>query len=291
MKIKQIRPQEDKFTEVLATIALMPKMLYFDGKMPDCEGFRPKCVAIVGARKCTKYGEEVAYRLAYDLARRGVVVISGLAYGCDSVAHRGALDGGGATIGVLGTAIGKIYPASHRGLAEEMVAKGGAIMSEYGPREEPKEGPRVSFLMRNRIVAGLADAVVVVEAGVKSGSLNTAMHALEQGRELFAVPGDVTRPMSVGTNGLIRTGAHVCTSADDVMGVICPKEMKQMKFEVLGENELENNIMGCIKTGIRDGEKIVAELGVSAGEFNGAVTMMEIRGAVRPLGGNMWTLG
>ncbi len=220
VKNNEIRPQEAEFTEVLESIALTPKTLYFYGKIPQK---RVKTVAIVGTRKFTKYGENVAYQLAYTLAKCGVVVISGLAYGIDSIGHRGALDAGGVTLAVLGTPINEIYPREHRGLAAEIVEKDGAVISELAPGESYYA--KTCFLRRNRIIAGLADAVIVVEAAERSGSLNTAAHAVEQGKEVFAVPGDVTRPMSRGCNRLIAAGAYVCSGAEDVLAVLFPERV------------------------------------------------------------------
>lgn len=220
VKNNEIRPQEAEFTEVLESIALTPKTLYFYGKIPQK---RVKTVAIVGTRKFTKYGENVAYQLAYTLAKCGVVVISGLAYGIDSIGHRGALDAGGVTLAVLGTPINEIYPREHRGLAAEIIEKDGAVISELAPGESYYA--KTCFLRRNRIIAGLADAVIVVEAAERSGSLNTAAHAVEQGKEVFAVPGDVTRPMSRGCNRLIAAGAYVCSGAEDVLAVIFPERV------------------------------------------------------------------
>ena len=194
-KINQISPLEHDFTEVLNTIALTPKTLYFRGKIPEnMSKERPKTVAIVGSRHNTRYGEEVAYHLAYELARRGVIVVSGLAYGIDSIGHRGCLDAGGTTVAILGTSIDNIYPKKHLSLAREIVEKNGAIISEYAPGDNPIT--KYSFLERNRLISGLSDVVVVVEAAEKSGSLNTATHALAQGKEVFAVPGNITSPYS-----------------------------------------------------------------------------------------------
>ena len=178
-KINQIPPLEHDFTEVLESIALKPKTLYFRGKLPqnvvkNGKTDRRKTVAIVGSRHNTKYGEEVAYRLAYELGKRGAIVVSGLAFGIDSIGHRGCLDAGGTTVAVLGTAIDKIYPTAHLALAKEIVANKGAIISEYAPRT--KVFARTSFLERNRLISGLSDIVVVVEAAEKSGHKNIYIH-------------------------------------------------------------------------------------------------------------------
>lgn len=296
MKINTIRPQEDDFLKVLEFIALKPELLYCIGKLPKNESVdgkkvskRPKTVAIVGARKMTKYGQEIAYKIAFELARRGVVVVSGLAYGIDSVAHRGALDGRGITVAVLGTAIDEITPRPHRGLAEEIVKKDGAIISEYFPGE--RVFTRTSFLERNRIISGLSDAVVVVEAASRSGSLNTAAHALDQGKDLWVVPGDITRASAMGCNELIRQGAMPITSVDRFVDEIMPVDRVILDGPPRGENELENKILQCIFEGVRDGEDILEKIGVGAADFNITMTMLEIRGVVRGIGGNMWVLG
>ncbi len=249
---------------------------------------RPKCVAIVGARRCTRYGEEVAYQLAYELARLGVVVISGLAYGIDAAAHRGAVAAGGVTVAVLGTPIDQVEPQRNLKLAEEILAKGGCIMSEYGVGT--KVIYKTSFLERNRLISGLADVVVVVEAGVRSGSLNTAAHALEQGRDLLAVPGDITKPMSMGCNRLIRQGAMPYTELDDVLSLLFPGAKKRQQKLLMGDTPAETAILQAIDKGMRDGEEMISVLGISVAEFNQAVTMLEIKGQVRGLGMNKWTL-
>ena len=302
MKINQIRPLEAEFTEVLKSIAVMPKMLYFYGILPK------KCptVAIVGTRKNTAYGEEVAYKAAYELARRGVIVISGLAYGIDAIAHRGALDAGGVTVAVLGTAIDRISPAWNIGLAREIVAQGGCVMSEYGPGRRTYA---YSFLERNRLIAGLSDAVLVVEANERSGSLNTAMHAIEQGRELFAVPGDITRPVSQGCNRLISQGATPYTGPEEILDVLFPgylaakrllSSAKRAKAPgqlalPLGDTPEETCVLTAIYQGTRDGEEILRACteklpGFDVAKFNQTVTMLEIKGLVRALGANQWGL-
>lgn len=277
-------------------IALKPKMLYYYGKLPEK---RVPTVAIVGARKQTAYGEEVAYRAAYAVAKMGAVVVSGLAYGIDSVAHRGALDAGGITIAVLGTPIDRIYPMRNVGLAREIVDKGGAIMSEYGPGETGGghgEQGGARFLYRNRIIAGLSDAVFVAEAAEHSGSLNTAAHALEQGKDVYAAPADITRVNSEGCNRLIQKGAYPYMSPADILERLFPgrssarRSSKKAQLAFSGGTELERRILGEISKGVRDGGEIVERLGVSAAEFNQAITMLELSDMVKALGMNRWTL-
>jgi DNA processing protein len=171
-------------------------------------------VAIVGARACSSYGSQVARTLGRELARAGVVVVSGMARGIDGEAHRGALESGGPTVAVLGCGIDRDYPAAHAELARRIVDSGGLIVSEYEPGIEPAPW---RFPARNRIVAGLAAATVVVEARERSGALITADFALEEGREVLAVPGEITSGLSAGTNALLRLGATPLTSPADVL--------------------------------------------------------------------------
>ncbi|MDR0591603.1 MAG: DNA-processing protein DprA [Candidatus Nomurabacteria bacterium] len=285
MKINEIRPQDNVFTEVLTTIAVTPKKLYYRGNLPEN---RPKSVAIVGSRKPTAYGQAVGYKLASELAMKGIVVISGLALGIDSVAHKGALDAGGQTIAVLGNGIDKIYPRTNVGLAQKIEEGSGAIISEYAPGTPTYPS---NFLARNRIVSGLSDAIVVVEAATRSGTLSTAAHALSQGRPVFAVPGNITNPMSAGCNNLIKQGAMPLTELDDILAVIAPDKLTQANLgEVMGDNQQENDILEQIKGGENDGEVIMAKLKISTSDFNQTVTMLEIKGLVRSLGANKWAI-
>ena len=335
-KFNQISPLEANFTEVLDTIALKPKTLYFYGKMPENVSKmekpaiskqhknttksstknrteRPKSVAIVGARRNTRYGEEVAYKMAYELTKHGVVVISGLAYGIDSIAHKGCLDAGGITVAVLGTPIDHIYPTQHRSLAKEIIEKGGTVISEYAPRNVSKKAPlapgeyldkitgertydpKSSFLHRNRLISGLADIVVVVEAAEKSGSLNTAAHALEQGKEVFAVPGNITNPYSQGCNKLIRQGANPYTEPSDLLRLLFPesyvqKRKKSTQTLLFGDTDEETAVLLALSKGLRNGEEIMQALHLSASDFNQIVTLLEIKGQIRSLGANNWSL-
>ncbi|MBQ7802805.1 DNA-processing protein DprA [Candidatus Saccharibacteria bacterium] len=289
MKINKISPQENKYLQILENIAVMPKMLYYYGSWPK---ERVKTVAIVGARRSTKYGEEIAYKLAKELGKRGIIVISGLAYGIDSIAARGALDGGGKTIAILGTEIGNIYPKQHIKLAEKIVEHGGVVASEY--KGGDKLDPKWSFLERNRIISGLADAVVVVEAAEKSGSLNTASHAIAQGKDLFAVPADLTRVMSAGCNRLIQKGANVYLGVEEFLDYLVPKKKskkaREEQISLFGDTEEEKQILKLIAEGVRDGDEIMEKLDMPVQIYNQTVTMLEIKGAITSLGANHWTL-
>ena len=284
MKINTISPLDNKFVQIINTLVKPPKRLYFIGKLPEK---RIPTVAIVGSRKPTAYGREVTYQLAYDLARHGIIIISGLAIGVDGIAHRAAIDAGGKTIAVLANGVDIIYPATHRDLAKDILATDGAIISEYEPGVEARD---FQFLERNRIVSGLSDAVIVTEAAARSGTLSTVMHALEQGREVFVVPGNITSPLSAGCNNLIKQGAHPITCADDVLEIIAPDLLQPQTLLPLGATPLESKIIGLLQSGIRDGDELQTLSGVDASEFSTAITMMEISSTIRALGGNQWTL-
>jgi len=199
------------YPPALAAIVDPPALLWVRGSV-DALAAQP-VVAIVGARAASPYGLAVAERLAGDLAARGVMIVSGLARGVDSAAHRGALAGGGVTVAVLGSGADVIYPPEHAALAREMVERG-AIVSEFVPGTPPNP---FFFPQRNRIISGLARAVVVIEAGEKSGSLITARSALEQGRDVLAVPGNVLTGRNRGAHGLLRDGAKIVETADDIL--------------------------------------------------------------------------
>ncbi|HEX8097843.1 MAG TPA: DNA-processing protein DprA [Pyrinomonadaceae bacterium] len=189
-----------------------PVTLYVKGAWEEC--LDQPCVAMVGSRRCSTYGQNAATMLARDLASRGVTIISGLARGIDAASHRGALEAGGRTVAVMGTGLDQVYPRDHKKLAEEILARGGAVVSEF-PLESPPS-PQ-NFPYRNRVISGLSLGVVVVEAAENSGSLITARMALEQGREVYAVPGNITSKNSFGTNYLIKgAGAKLVQQWQDV---------------------------------------------------------------------------
>lgn len=298
-KINSISPLEADFTEVLEGIALTPKTLYFCGKMPENmvkngKEERPKTVAIVGSRHNTRYGEEIAYKLAYELGKRDVIVVSGLAYGIDSIGHRGCLDAGGKTVAVLGTRIDDIYPKTHIPLAKEIIEKDGAIISEYAPGA--KILPKISFLERNRLISGLSDIVVIVEAADHSGTLNTAAHALSQGKTVFAVPGNITSFYSKGCNKLIKQGALPYTEPDDVLRELFPEEYtkkrkKSLKIDKIHGDSLEETaILRALATGLSDGAEIIEKMALTPEIFNQTITMLEIKSRVYALGANHWVL-
>ena len=284
MKINKVSPQDNNFLQILTTIAKPPKKLYFIGKLPTD---RPPTVAIVGSRKPTSYGEEVTYRLAYDLSKKGVLIISGLAYGIDKIAHQATLDANGQTIAVLAHGLNHLYPATHKHLAQKIIQQGGALLSEYSPSTEVKG---FQFLERNRLISGLADAVVVTEATKRSGTMSTASHALEQGREVLAVPGNITSLLSVGCNNLIKQGAFPITSAEDVLEIIYPQLIQAQTKLPLGETLAETNILELLQAGVRDGNELQVKSKLDVTLFSITMTTLEINGSIKALGGNQWTL-
>lgn len=285
MNINKIAPDKHKYLQITSFIDKPPVTLYYCGILPES---RVPTVAIVGTRKPTAYGKEVTHRLAYDLAQQGIIIVSGLALGVDGLAHQAALEAGGTTLAVLPCGLPKIYPARHRDLAAAIVAKGGALITEYTSDDEISY--QSNFLERNRIVAGLADAVLITEAAARSGTLNTAAHALAQGKEVFVVPGNITSPMSSGCNALIKQGAHVALSADDIIQVIAPELLRQQSTLPLGSTPAEIAILQQLKDGVRDGDEIQRNTELSAVEITTALTMLELSGAIRALGGNQWTI-
>jgi len=284
MKINRVTPRNHKYLASLVAIPTPPKILFFRGELP---AERCISVAIVGTRKPTSYGKEVTHTLGYDLAKRGVVIVSGLALGVDAIAHKATLEANGTTIAVLANSVDRIYPRTNHSLGEQIISSGGAVMSEYEP---PTDARDYQFLQRNRIVSGLSDAVIITEAAKRSGTLATAMHALEQGKEVFVVPGNITSPLSAGCNALLKQGAHPITCAEDVLEVIAPQLLEKQAILPLGNTPLESKIIELLQQGLRDGDQIQQNSGASASDFASALTMMEIGGTIRSLGGNQWTL-
>jgi DNA processing protein len=286
MKISKINRQgiaSNSFLSPLLQLAKPPSELFIKGNVPIS---RPPVVAIVGTRRPSAYGREITHALATELARSGVVVVSGLATGIDTIAHTAALEADGVTIAVLAQGLHSIYPASNRGLAGRICERG-ALITEYDLGEEAM---KFHFLARNRIVSGLADAVIVTEAANRSGTFSTVAHALEQNKEVFAVPGPITSLLSAGPNRLLQQGAHVVLSAKDVLEIIAPDLIAGQRKFVFGNTPLEAHIIELIQQGIRSGEELLTKSEATASDFLEALTMMELHGTVRALGGNQWTI-
>jgi DNA processing protein len=277
--------EANNFPDFIRNIPAAPERLYYQGPLLELLE-RPR-LAVVGSRKVTTYGRQVTTKLAGDIAREGIVIVSGLALGVDSVAHQAALDAGGLTIAVLPSSLARVYPATHRQLAQRILDSGGALVTEY---EATPSVRREYFIARNRLISGLSNATLITEAALKSGSLHTARFALEQGRSVLAVPGNIDSPTSIGTNNLIKAGALPITSADDIMFAMKLTPTQARTRPVQGSNEAETAILQLIADGTQDGEVLQSESGLEITAFNQTLTMLEITGKIRSLGANTWTL-
>lgn len=258
---------------------------YFYQAGPWIPDARP-VVAIVGTRKPTPYGLAVAERFGRDLARLGAVVVSGMARGIDCAAHRGALEAGGTTVAVLGGGADVCYPREAGPLYRAIKATG-AVISEQPPGAEPRSE---FFPERNRIISGLAHGIVVVEAGEKSGTLITVAQAISQGRDVFAVPGPITSPMSVGPHALLKDGAVLATSAEEILDEL-GFEHAGLKSAVNGPPELDGEqerLLGWMGEEPRWAGDLAQACGLPAGQVQGLLTMLEIKGLVRQLPGGQY---
>ncbi|MBR5590042.1 MAG: DNA-processing protein DprA [Anaerotignum sp.] len=235
------------YPTLLKNITDPPLGIYVRGELPDDD---IDTVAIIGARKCSRYGATVAYDIAKELAKTNLIIVSGMARGIDSEGHRGILDGGGKTIAVLGCGVDICYPPENKGLMDRIL-QNGCILSEYPPGTPAMSG---HFPARNRIIAGLSRMVVVVEAGKKSGTLITADLALDYGRDVFVVPGNVTSALSKGTNELIKQGCPIITEGNDILIAlgIAYKEDEKVKFKIKTAENIsaeEKEVFDLIETG------------------------------------------
>lgn len=262
-----------------------PKQLFYRGVDPNLLLNKPS-VAIVGSRKMTAYGKTVAEQFARELAQAGVVIISGLALGVDSAAHRATVEAGGLTLAVMAHGLHTVQPSSHVGLAQQILQGGGTLVSEY-----PVDYPALShnFVARDRLIAALADAVLIPEAAVKSGSLHTAAFALDLGKPVLAVPGPITSEMSAGTNQLIKTGALTVTSVDDVF-LALNLQKTSLQQTLLPASDEEQLVLEALRAGATEGQQLMAVSGLSSTIYSQTMTMLEISGQIRALGGDKWAL-
>jgi len=269
---RTIRPGDGHYPDRLARTPDRPAELRLRGDLGDL-----RRVAIVGSRHPDAYGEDTARLLATGLARAGVSVVSGGALGIDAVAHRAALDAGGHSVAVLGTGVDVLYPASNRRLLERVLAEGGAVVSEL-PDGTP--GFPANFPRRNRIISGLSEAVVVVQAGEKSGALVTADWARSQGVPVFAVPGDVREPLSQGPLALLRRGARVAASAEDVLealGISCaPEPDRQLPLPALAPGE--SALLAALARRPRHADEVARRAGLTPGPTLAGLLALELEG-------------
>jgi DNA processing protein len=267
-----------------------PLVLYVRGELVERDAL---AIGIVGSRRTTLYGQDMSRKLSYQLARLGVTVVSGLARGIDTAAHKGALQAKGRTVAVIGCGIDQMYPPENKDLADEIATKGGAVVSEFPFGVKPD---KQNFPMRNRIISGWSLGVVVVEANLKSGSLITASQAAEQGRQVFAVPGRADSVLSRGSNRLIKDGAKLTEDAEDILSefeYLLPRREKKMETAAepgvaLKLSEHEAKVMASIELEERPIDEIIRDTGLTSACVSATLLALEMKRLVRQLPGRVY---
>jgi DNA processing protein len=284
-KVNTLTLTSSDYPEILREIGQPPKQLYILGSITELL-VMPR-LAVIGSRKVSIYGRQVTQQLVRDAAARGIVIVSGLALGVDGIAHQAAIEAGGKTIAVLPTGLDKIYPASHHQLAKKILETGGALITEYPTGTEPF---KTNFIARNRIVSGISDGVLITEAAEKSGTLHTANFALEQGKTVMAVPGNINSPLSAGTNNLIKAGAIPITNTQDIFHALDLNVGAQLTMDVVGATKEESILLELLASGFTESAELLTKSGLDPSVFNQTMTMLEINGKARPLGAGHWTI-
>ena len=270
---------DDGYPLRLKSIDQPPPVLFYKGDISCVNNY---AIAIVGTRQKSDYGKQVTKELSNFLVHNGITVVSGLARGIDSIAHQAALDAGGSTIAVMGCGVDIVYPPEHRTLYNQ-IQEMGLVVSDYPPGTQP-EG--INFPPRNRIISGLSMATVVVEAGERSGALITAEFALNQGREVFAVPGPIFAPHSKGTNRLIRDGAIPLNDYEDILNLLNLDQINEFRYakKIIPENEIESLLYDTMKNDAMHINDIKSATGLSMEKVSAALVMMELKGLVKQIG-------
>jgi len=283
LKIDVIAFNEKLYPENLKDLANSPVALYIKGKIKLVD---TSAIAIVGSRKMTSYGREVTTKFASELAGYGITIVSGLARGIDTAAHKGALGVGGRTIAVLGCGLDSVYPPENFRLAEEIIGSG-AIISEY-PLGYPAKP--INFASRNRIISGLSRAVIVVEGAEKSGTLLTASCAAEQGRTVFAVPGQITSPLSAAPHFLLKNGARMITSTKDILEELNIQTIvnREEVERVMPSDKDEAAVLEILENESLHLDEIVRMSSLDIGKLSARLTVMELKGLIRNLGGGVY---
>jgi len=283
-EIKTINIDDENYPKLLKEIKNAPKVLYYRGEIKSEEN----CFAIVGTRMYSPYGKQVALEIAGDLAEAGLTIVSGLAPGIDTFCHQATVERNKITIAVLGTGLDEksIYPQSNLKLAQRILETGGCLISEYPPGTR---GTQFTFPQRNRIVSGLSLGVLVIEAKIKSGALITAKWAKKQGRKVFAIPGPIHSSNSKGPHYLIKTDAKLVENANDILAELNLPKFTSPGF-MEGENEEENLILEALKEEALYIDKIIEKTKLSVQKVASTLAILEIKGKVRNLGGNIYAL-
>lgn len=286
MDITKIKLSDSNFPGRLKHLSDPPQQLFSTNKNLGSLLDEP-CLAIIGSRAATPYGRQITEQLATECARAGITIISGLAFGIDSFAHQAALDCGGKTIAVLPSGLGHVYPVSHRRLAQQIVEQGGALLSEYTADTPPMKH---QFIARNRLIASLSQAVLITEAAIGSGSLHTVQFAAELGREVLAVPGNVTSPTSQGSNNLLKSqAAGLVNSSADIFYAL-GLDVANARASPRGDSPAEQAILDLIGSGVSSGDKLSQQSELSAALYNQSLSLLEIKGQIQPLGSDNWRL-
>ena len=274
--IKTIQPTDVNYPPLLKEIYHPPATLYYIGSLANAGQY---VLSVVGTRKPSNYGLRVTDDLVTATARRGVIIVSGLAYGIDARAHAAALSVGGKTWAVMASGLDRVYPAAHRALAEKILATGGALISDYPPGTEPL---KQHFPARNRIIAGLSLGTLIVEAPDKSGALITANFALDYNREVLAVPGEAYTPSAVGTNRLIKQGAKVVTEAADILEIFGLAETANLpkNGRYQPANEAERSILDLLRAGPQTVDQICEKCKLGISTMNSTLSFLEMSGAI-----------
>ena len=270
-----------EYPELLREIPAAPPLIFLRGQLEPIDRW---AVAVVGTRRLTAYGRQVTRDLVAGLVVNGITVVSGLARGIDAVAHRTALEDGGRTIAVMASGIDKVYPPEHRDLAREIVAGRGAVISDYPFGAEPESN---HFPARNRLISGLSLGVIVIEAGERSGALITARFALEQNREVFAVPGNIHSPVSVGTNRLIQQGGKLVMRVEDILEELNLRMAAEQAVAqvVLPETAEEAVLISQLSSQPIHVDELGRLTGMPMSLISSTLTMMELKGMVQQVGG------
>jgi DNA processing protein len=286
LKVNTLTLSDPSYPETLKHISGVPKQLFWSGANPAQWLGLPK-VAVVGSRKISPYGREATNKITSELAQAGVAIISGLAFGVDAAAHQATIEAGGTAIAVLPTPVEDIHPVSNQQLAKKIIEQGGTLISEY---ENGAVIHKNNFIERNRIVSGLSDVLLITEAAINSGSLHTARFALEQGKTVMAVPGNITSPTSEGCNNLIKSGAIPATEAKDIFFALNINPEKAKQSRAFSGSALEQKVFELIREGRGAQEEIAVVSKLDGPAINSALTMLEINGYIRSLGAGNWTI-
>lgn len=287
-QITVLTKEDDGYPSLLKNIYDPPFCLFVRGELALEDAYP---LAVVGTRKATPYGKQVTQEIVSTLATHGLTIVSGLALGIDGIAHETTLQVGGKTVAVLGSGINRhhVYPAVHRQLADNIVEQGGAVISEFPPGTIPS---KFTFPKRNRIISGLSLGTLVIEAAEKSGALITSSCALDHGREIFAIPHPITSQTGMGPNKLLKEGAHIVTSAEDIIDILNLRELETFTHnkKIIPDTPSEEKLLNYLSREPSHVDALTKSSGLTSSEVNSTLTIMEMKGHVRNIGNMQYVL-